>query len=416
MIALADCNNFYASCERVFNPKLRNKAIVVLSNNDGCVIARSNEAKALGIKMGEPAFKIKDLIENNNINVFSTNFALYGDLSNRVMSTLKLEVDKVEVYSIDEAFLDFSDFIDLERALSIKQKVEKWTGIPISIGIAPTKSLAKVANHIAKKHTKKGVFILDNDKLIKKILNEFPVEDLWGVGRKYAEKLKRSGINTALEFRDADQGWIRKNFSVNGVRLQKELKGVKCYNLELKPQRKKSICKSSSFGTEVTEFSKLKEAISTFANTCATKLRKQKSFCFKISVFITTNTFKSNAKQYTPSITLKFQTPTNDSAEIVSMANKALEKIYREDFVYKKAGVIVGSIIPQEDVQLSIFDTKNIDKRKKLMCSVDKINMLMGKDKVRLAAQGFKRRWKLKQEKLSPCYTTQFADILTVKI
>jgi len=416
MIALADCNNFYASCERVFNPKLRNKAIVVLSNNDGCVIARSNEAKALGIKMGEPTFKIKDLIEKNNVNVFSTNFALYGDLSDRVMNTIKSEVKQVEVYSIDEAFLDFSDLVDLDRAISIRNKVKQWTGIPISIGIAPTKSLAKVANHIAKKHTKKGVFILDNESLIKRELNIFPVEDLWGVGRKYAKRLKHSGINTALEFRDADEDWIRKNFSVNGVRLQKELKGEKCYDLELKTQRKKSICKSSSFGTEVKDFNKLKEAVSTFANACATKLRKQKSCCSKISVFITTNSFKPNVKQYTPSITLNFQTPTNDSAEIVSMANKALGIIYRNDCVYKKAGVIVGNTTPQEEVQMSLFDTIDREKRRNLMYSVDKINILMGKDKVRLASQGFKRRWKLRQEKLSPCYTTQFADILTIKI
>lgn len=416
MIALADCNNFYASCERVFNPKLRNKAIVVLSNNDGCVIARSNEAKSLGIKMGEPTFKIKDLIEKNNVNVFSTNFALYGDLSERVMNTLKSEVEQVEIYSIDEAFLDFSDLVDLDIAISIKNKVKQWTGIPISIGIAPTKSLAKVANHIAKKHSKKGVFILDNEKLIKKELNIFLVEDLWGVGRKYAKRLKQSGINTALDFRDADEGWVRKNFSVNGVRLQKELKAEKCYDLELKQKRKKSICKSSSFGTEVKDFINLKEAVSTFANACATKLRKEKSCCSKISVFITTNTFNPNAKQYTPNITLNFQAPTNDSAEIISMANKALDIIYRDDCAYKKAGVIVGNTTTQEEVQMSLFDTIDRERRKKLMYSIDKINMLMGKDKVRLASQGFEKRWKLRQEKLSPCYTTQFADILTIKI
>ena len=220
---------------------------MVLSNNDGCVIARSNEAKALGIKMGEPAFKIKALIEKHKVNVFSTNFALYGDLSDRVMNTLKSEIERVEIYSIDEAFLDFSELSTTDRAISIKKKVQQWTGIPVSFGIAPTKSLAKVANHIAKKYTKKGVFILDDENLIKRALNFFPVEDLWGVGRKYAKRLKQSGINTALEFRNSDPEWIRRNFSVNGVRLQKELQGEKFYDLELNPKRKKKHLYNSFF-------------------------------------------------------------------------------------------------------------------------------------------------------------------------
>ncbi len=416
MIGLADCNNFYASCERVFNPQLRNKPVVVLSNNDGCIIARSNESKSLGFKMGEPVFKIKELIEKHKVNVFSSNFALYGDLSDRVMNTLKSEVERVEIYSIDEAFLDFSDLVTTDRALSIKRKVQQWTGIPVSIGIAPTKSLAKVANNIAKKYVKKGVFILDDESLIKRVLNVFPVEDLWGVGRKYAKRLKQSGINTALEFIHADPEWIRRNFSVNGVRLQKELKGEKCYDLELRPTRKKNICTSRSFGKEIKDYIRIREAISTFANTCAIKLRKEKSCCSKILVFLMTNPYNPNAKQYHPHITLDFQTPTNDSAEIVSMANKALKSIYRNDCIYKKAGVIVQNTTPQEEVQMSLFDTVDRDKRRRLMYSVDKINMLMGKDKIRLAAQGFERRWKLRQERLSPCYTTRFSDILTIDI
>ena len=241
MIALADCNNFYASCERVFNPKIKNKPVVVLSNNDGCIIARSNEAKKLGIKMGEPAFKIKNLLEKNNVNVYSTNFALYGDLSKRVMNTIKTEVNQIEVYSIDEAFLDFSDFADEERASLIKNKVDKWTGIPISIGIAKTKTLAKVANHIAKKYKREGVFMFDSEDLIRRALNVFPVEDLWGIGRKHAKRLKEFGIYTALRFRETDINWIKKHFSINAVKLQKELKGEICYPLETTIQRKKNI-------------------------------------------------------------------------------------------------------------------------------------------------------------------------------
>ena len=415
MIGLADCNNFYASCERVFKPSIRNKPVIVLSNNDGCVIARSNESKLLGIKMGEPAFKIKGLIKKYNINVFSTNFALYGDFSNRVMEILKSEVKSIEVYSIDEAFLDFSDFINAERAISIREKVKRWTGIPISIGVAPTKTLAKVANHIAKKYTKNGVFILNNNNL-QRILNIFPVEDLWGIGIKYAKKLNYAGIYTALQFRDLDTDWIKRNFSINGVRLQDELKGIKHYSIESVLPRKKTICTTRSFGQETQDYMILKEAISNFANSCATKLRKEESCCSSISVFLTTNRFNTKTSQYFPSIDLYFSTPTNDSIEIVSKANYALKLIYKKNYLYKKAGVIVKNIISQEEVQMSLFDTVDRRKKRKLMCSVDRINMIMGRDKVYLASQGVQKRWAIKKQQLSPCYTTQFSDLLTVKI
>ena len=415
MIGLADCNNFYASCERVFKPSIRNKPVIVLSNNDGCVIARSNESKLLGIKMGEPAFKIKGLIKKYNINVFSTNFALYGDFSNRVMEILKSEVKSIEVYSIDEAFLDFSDFINAERAISIREKVKRWTGIPISIGVAPTKTLAKVANHIAKKYTKNGVFILNNNNL-QRILNIFPVEDLWGIGIKYAKKLNYAGIYTALQFRDLDTDWIKRNFSINGVRLQDELKGIKHYSIESVLPRKKTICTTRSFGQETQDYMILKEAISNFANSCATKLRKEESCCSSISVFLTTNKFNTKTSQYCPSIDLYFSTPTNDSIEIVSKANYALKMIYKKNYLYKKAGVIVKNIISQEEVQMSLFDTVDRRKKRKLMSSVDRINMIMGRDKVYLASQGVQKRWAIKKQQLSPCYTTQFSDLLTVKI
>ena len=416
MFALVDCNNFYASCERVFNPKIENKPVIVLSNNDGCVIARSNESKALGIKMGEPAFKLKSLIEKNNINVFSTNFALYGDLSKRVMNVMRNEVNQMEVYSIDEAFLDFSDYATKERGVALKEKVRQWTGIPVSVGIAHTKVLSKVASHIAKKHTRSGVFMFDDEDLIRRALNVFPVEDLWGVGRKNAKRLKEAGIHTALQFRECDSNWIRRNMSVNGVRLQKELFGEVCYPLELKRNRKKNICTARSFGAEVKELSKLQEAISSHANTCARKLREEKSCCASISVFINTNPFKPQAKQYNPYKVIQLDVPTNDSLEIVKIAIKELESIYRSDCIYKKAGVIVGKIVPQEQVQLSLFDKLNRGKRKSINKAVDKLNAVMGRDKVRLAVQGSGRKWKLKQEKLSPCYTTRLSDMLKVRI
>ncbi|MDA9808565.1 Y-family DNA polymerase [Flavobacteriales bacterium] len=416
MIALIDCNNFYASCERVFNPKIENKPVIVLSNNDGCVIARSNEVKALGIKMGEPAFKLKNLIERYNINVFSTNFALYGDLSKRVMNVMSAEVDKMEIYSIDEAFLDFTDYASKERGVAIKNKVQQWTGIPVSVGIAPTKVLAKVAGHIAKKHTKAGVFMFDDEDLIRRALNVFKVEDLWGIGRKTAQKLKAVGIHTALQFRECDSNWIRRHLSVNGVRLQKELYGEVCYPIEVTRKRKQNICTARSFGTEIKELSKLKEAIGSHANTCATKLRQEKSCCTTVSVFLSTNPFKPQAKQYNPYKVIQLDVPTNDSMEIVKVAIKGLESIYRDDCIYKKSGVIVGRIVPQEQTQLSLFDSLDREKRKSINVAVDKINATMGKNKVKLAVQGNGRKWKLKQEKLSPCYTTRFTDILEVVI
>ena len=416
MIALADCNNFYASCERVFNPKLERKPVVVLSNNDGCIIARSNEAKKLGIKMGEPAFKIKNVVEKYNVNVFSINFALYGDLSNRVMNTFRTEVNRMEVYSIDEAFLDFSDLADKERAIQIKKKVQMWTGIPVSIGIAKTKTLAKVANHIAKKYTKIGCFMFDDEDLIRRALNVFPVEDLWGIGRKHAKRLKEFGVHTALQFRETDINWIKKYFSINAVKLQKELKGEICYPLETTIQRKKNICTARSFGTEIKELSKLREAVSSHANTCATKLRKEKSCCSTISVFLSTNPFKPQAKQSHPYRVFNLDVPTNDSIEIVKFALKGLDQIYRSDCIYKKAGVIVGRTIPESQVQLSLFDNLDRDKRKEINSVVDTINNKMGRNKVKLAVQGSGRKWKLRQERRSPCYTTRFSDILEVRI
>ena len=416
MIALVDCNNFYASCERVFNPKIENKPVIVLSNNDGCVIARSNEAKALGIKMGEPAFKLKNLIEKYNINVFSTNFALYGDLSKRVMNIMSTEVEKMEIYSIDEAFLDFSDYASKKRGLAIREKVKKWTGIPVSVGIAPTKVLAKVAGHIAKKHTKSGVFIFDDEDLIRRALNFFKVEDLWGIGSNTAKKLKSVGIHTALQFRQCDSSWVKRNLSVNGVRLQKELFGEVCYPIETKIKRRKSICTARSFGSEINKLSKLKEVIGSHANTCATKLRKEKSCCTTVGVFLSTNPFKPQAKQYNPYTVTQLHVPTNDSMEIVKVAIKALESIYRGDCIYKKAGVVVSGTAPQEQTQLSLFDSLDRGKRENINIAVDRVNSLMGKNKVHLAVQGNGRKWKIKQERLSPCYTTRFADILEVRI
>ena len=417
MLALADCNNFYASCERLFQPKLEYKPVVVLSNNDGCVIARSNEAKAIGIKMGEPAFKIKTLIEQHNVHVFSTNFALYGDLSKRVMNTLRSEVQKMEVYSIDEAFMSFEgEGKPEEKALMIKQKVAKYVGIPVSIGVAPTKALCKVANHIAKKYIKTGVFLLDDEKLIERALKWFSVEELWGVGRRYAKKLKSMGIHTAWDLCQLDDNWIRRNLTVEGLKLVKELKGEQCFHLEETAPRKKNICTARSFGKEIATLQELKEAVSNHANTCAKKLRKERSCCNKLTVFISTNPYKLQVKQYYGVKSFAFHTPTSDSMEIVKASLDILKLLYREDCIYKKAGVIVRDIVPEEQVQLNLFDNINRDKRKAINQAVDNINNRIGRDTVKLAVQGYGRKWRLKQERLSPCYSTRLDETLVVRV
>tara|TARA_B100000900_G_scaffold411201_1_gene430433 strand:+ start:628 stop:1881 length:1254 start_codon:yes stop_codon:yes gene_type:complete len=417
MIALADCNNFYASCERVFRPELEGKPVVVLSNNDGCIIARSNESKALGFKMGEPAFKIKQKIAKYNVNVFSTNFTLYGDLSKRVMSILREESNNIEIYSIDEAFMDFSDIGAYEeKAILLRAKVKQWTGIPISIGIAKTKVLAKLANHIAKKHCVNGVFVLEGEDLLRRALNYFPVEDIWGVGSKTAKFLNQRGIKTALQLAHSDESWIKRNLSISGLKLVKELKGIPCFPLNDTPPPKKNICTSRSFGSEVNSLSELKESVSSFASMCASKLRRQKSVAKRVSVFIYTNPFKLNRKQYNGYQVLELPTATNDTLEIVQIALKGLKLIYREDCIYKKAGVIVHLTSPESQLQLSIFDKIDRLKRKNLMTAYDNINDRMGADTVRLTVQGQDRKWKMKQEQLSPCYTTRMTEILEVNI
>jgi len=417
MIARADCNNFYASCERVFRPELEGKPVLVLSNNDGCVIARSNEVKALGIKMGEPAFKIKELIRKNKVNVFSTNFMLYGDMSNRVMSILKEESSSIEIYSIDEAFMDMSEIGGVEeKAILLRAQVKQWTGIPISIGLAHTKVLAKIANHIAKKYKKNGVFVLEGTDLIERALKFFPVEDLWGIGRQSAKLLHKNNIKTAWQLAQCDDRWIKRNLNITGLKLVKELRGEICYPLGVVQAAKKNICTSRSFGKEVHSIDELRESVSTFASNCAKKLRDQNTVCKKLSVFILTNPFKPEAKQYQGYQILEFPTATNDSLEISKMALQGLRNIFKEDCIYKKAGVIVHDISSENQLQLNMFDKVDRAKRKNLMFAYDTLNNKMGRDTVRLTIQGFDRKWKMKQEQLSPCYTTRITELLEVKL
>ncbi|REE80315.1 DNA polymerase V [Lutibacter oceani] len=417
MYALVDCNNFYASCERVFRPNLRNEPIVVLSNNDGCVIARSNEAKALGVPMGAPAFKFKELFEKNNIHVFSSNYALYGDMSHRVMSLLATYTPDIEIYSIDEAFLQFKGFkhFDLQSyAESIKKTVDKGTGIPISIGIAPTKALSKVANRIAKKFPKetKGVYIIDSEEKRIKALKWLAVEDVWGIGRKHSKRLQAKNILKAYQFVNLHDDWVRKQMSVVGLRLKHELEGKETLGLEVF-QKKKAIATTRTFEGMHTDLESIKERVSTFAVSCAEKLRKQGSCCNVVMVFLHSNWHRKDLPQYGKNIVVKTQYPTNSSIDIIKYAVQGLEHIFKEGYHYKKAGVIVMGITPENTKQFTLF-TKENPKHIPLMKTIDSLNKSIGQTKVKFGSQDIGRTWKMKQERLSPRYTTKLTEIINI--
>jgi DNA polymerase V len=417
MFALIDCNNFYASCERVFRPDLNGKPIVVLSNNDGCVIARSNEAKALGIPMGAPAFEYENLFKQHHVQVFSANFALYGDMSNRVMNILSDYSPDIEIYSIDEAFLKLDGFsyFDLQQyGEQMRYKVTKWTGIPISVGIAPTKALSKVANRIAKKFPEKtkGVYIIDSEEKRIKALKWLKIEDVWGIGRQHTERLNAQKVFTAFDFTQLADDWVRKHLTIVGLRLKRDLQGIPTLDLE-EAQPKKNIATTRSFETNYTEYEQLEERISTFASSCAEKLRKQKSCCNSLMVFIQTNKHRNDLPQYSRNIVVKLPFPTNSSIELSKFATQALKHIFKQGFYYKKAGVIVQDFTPEAITQTTLFENRN-ERHIPLMRAIDKLNNSFGRHKVRLASQDTKGLCKMKQEKLSPCYTTNLNDIITI--
>lgn len=419
MIALVDCNNFYASCERAFNPNWNNRPVVVLSNNDGCVIARSNEAKALGIKMGVPAYQIKNEIERYGIGVFSSNYTLYGDMSNRVMTMLSSYSPNIEVYSIDECFLDFSGFerYDLkEYGEDIVRAVTKGTGIPVSMGIAPTKTLAKVANKFAKKYKGyKGVCIIDTEEKRIEALKRTEIGDVWGIGHRYTKRLALYGVSTAYDFAQMPKAWVRQQMTVVGERTWKELNGEPCIDLELVTPDKKQICTSRAFGEAISEIEGLEEAVSSYASICAGKLRKQRSCAQALMVFIHTNNFREDQPQYFQNCVVKLPVPTNNTPEIVHYALIALRNIYRKGYFFKKAGVIIIDIVPDSAIQQNLFDNVDRERQKKLMKVVDRLNSGFNRNNLTLAVQGGRRKWKLKQELLSPCYTTRLSDIINIK-
>lgn len=419
MFALVDCNNFYASCERVFNPVLNNKPIVVLSNNDGCVIARSNEAKALGIPMGAPAFEYKKIFVQKNVTVFSSNYALYGDMSSRVMNLLSEFTPEIEIYSIDEAFLKFIGFelFNLQQiGETMRHRVTKGTGIPISIGFAPTKALSKVANKIAKKFPERtnSVYVIDNEDKRIKALKWLPIEDVWGIGRKHSQRLKYLNIHNAYQFSQLSDDWVRKNMSVVGLRLKHDLEGKPTLDLDT-VANKKMIATTRSFQGMLTSYQDVKERVSTFAVSCAEKLRKQQSQCNMVMVFLHTNGFRKDLPQYGRNIVVKTEYPTNSSIDLVKCAQAGLKSIFKKDFHYKKAGVIVMGLTPDNQKQYTLF-TKENPKHIPIMNVVDRLNTAYGNNKIKFASQSLGRQWKMKQERLSPRYSTNINEVIKIKV
>ncbi len=415
MYSLIDCNNFYASCERVFNPSLNGKPIVVLSNNDGCVIARSNEAKKLEIPMGAPAFQYQHLFKRHNVMVFSANFHLYGDMSHRVMNILSTYSPTTEIYSIDECFLSLHGLkVDFyQYGLDMVKKVGKWTGIPISVGTAPTKALAKIANRIAKKFPEvtKGCYVIDSEEKRIKALKWLPIEDVWGIGRQNAKKLFAQGVKKAYDFTEMPESWVLKHMTIVGLRLQKDLKGIESIEME-EEEKRKSISTTRSFDKDCDTFDELKERMIAYTTLSAQKLRNQKSLCKAISIFIETNQFKETENYYYKSVNLKLPFSTSSTLELVAFAIMGLRYIYRDNLHYKKAGITLTHLVDADCYQPSLFFNSN-PKHRELMKVIDRINGTYQNNAVRLAAMD-KITFKMKQEHLSPKYTTNIRDVIEV--
>ena len=420
MFALADCNNFFASCERVFRPELQGKPVIVLSNNDGCAVARSNEAKALGIKMGDPFFKIRHIVEKNDVAVFSGNMALYGDMSQRVRWVLEEFAPSIEVYSIDEAFLDLRGMTGIDYdSYAKKISAECWrqTSIPVSVGIAPSKTLAKIASKLCKRYPKlHGGCYMHRPQDIEKVLRKFPIEDVWGIGRKTAAKLHYMGINTAWDYTQMKEYAVRKMFALPGLRTWMELRGEPCIEFEDGFEPKQSICVSRSFAKEITDSDQLCEQIANFASTMAEKLRKERSVVLEMAVFAFTNRFKDNVPQTYGNALVHFEHPTNDQRIIVSKAVAAADEMFKSSYGYKKAGVVATRIIPQTDLVHSLFeDPALLEREQKLSSAFDTINGTFGKGTLKFAVQG-SGQIKSSVQRQSPHYTTLWSDIPKVSV
>ncbi|RSK41690.1 Y-family DNA polymerase [Mangrovimonas spongiae] len=418
MYALVDCNNFYASCERVFNPNLQGQPVAILSNNDGCVISRSDEAKTLGLPMGAPIFKWEAFCKQNNIHIFSSNYPLYGDMSSRVMSILKQFTPDVEVYSIDEAFLQFKGFqyYDFnDYGTQMRRRILKWTGIPTCVGIAPTKALSKVANKIARKFPNEtnGVYVINSETKRIKALKWLKIEDVWGIGRRLAKRLKAKGCDTAFDFTQLSNDWVRKNFSITELKLKNDLEGVPSIQLD-EVTNKRAIATTRSFEYTFSDIDNIKERVSTFATSCAEKLRKQQSSCYMILVTLSSDRHKKETQQHRTSKMVHLAYPTDSTLIISSQAVKAAISMFKSGIKYKRAGVIVMGLVPNNNYQLHLFEHEN-PKHKPLMLAIDKLNEKYKDYKIKLGNQDLERTWKMRQERLSLKYTTNINQIITVK-
>lgn len=416
MYAIIDCNSFFASCERAFDPELIDKPLAILSNNDGCVISRSREAKALGIPMGAPLFKYKEIIEQKNIQIRSSNYSLYGDMSERVMKLLENFSPDVEVYSIDEAFFKLPTTKDYQKVgCTIKKYIYQCTGVPVSVGIAPTKALSKAANNIAKKFPDKtnGYYVIDTEAKRIKLLKWLPIKDIWGIGFGNTKRLQNKGVQTAYEFTQLSDDWVKRNMSITGLRLKKDLEGEPTILLEDEVQNKKVIATTRSFEFTFSDKENMKERIATFASRCAEKLRMQASSCNVVMVYLKSDRNKRNEAQYRANRMLTLPYATNSTLTINQYAQKALNDIYKPGIKYKRAGVILMGLVKTNALQLDLF--KNEDpKHKELMLTMDALNEKYSGRKIKMGNQDLQRTWKMRQAHLSPEYTTKFSDIITL--
>ncbi len=407
-VALIDCNSFYVSCERLFNPKIEKKPVVVLSNNDGCVISRSTEAKQIGIKMGEPYFKVKELVKKNGVYIFSSNYALYGDISRRVMKTLKSFSDKIEIYSIDEAFIDLShiDEKDVENyAKKIRKRILRWTGIPTSIGISNTKTLSKVANHIAKKNKTGVIYLKEN---IDQKLKDFNISDIWGVGKQLSKLYIKNGIDTAYKLKNISNSWVKKSTNVLGAKTVMELRGISCIDLETQETKRKSCCVSRSFGKKVESLEKLEESITTHCLNAAEKIRNDNQITRSITVFIRTSPFDKNRKYYSNSITIDLPIATDNSLELVKVSISGLKKIYKYGYFYQKAGIVLSKLKEQSEKEFNLFAPIMENKSQILMKAIDFTNAKYGRNAISIAQAGINKSWKMRREHSSKIDTASF--------
>jgi len=417
MYGLADCNNFYVSCERVFNPSLNGIPVVVLSNNDGCVISRSQEAKKLGIKMGEPLFKIKQLVKRENIKIFSSNFALYGDMSSRVMNTLAMAIPSIEIYSIDEAFLNLDgiNLNDIKKLVKeLASRIKMHTGIPVSIGVSNTKTLAKVATKLCKIYPKlNSNCVMHEQKDITKVLKKFPVKDVWGIGRKYSQMLNKQGIINVCDFVSLSPIWVKSKMKITGLKTWKELNGEPCFSIEENITNKQQICTSRSFAKDLYDHEDIIKAVAKFTSICAQKLRAQNGVVSRILLFVFTNPFKDNINNDYRSVIIPLEYPTDNTLDLVSITCKVMSKILKDGYGYKKAGVIFTEISRKEETSGVLFYERDLFKEASLMKSLDDVNTKYGRDTLVTASQGIDKI-KYNMNNLSPKYTTSWDDIIKV--